>query len=82
GHTDRFVLLNNLANQLSTHFHRRGDDEDLDEGVVLQIETLTLCPVGHSVLPMALNNLAFQLFIRFTHQGIVTNLVQSNVRLI
>ncbi|KAG1764312.1 hypothetical protein EDD22DRAFT_883766 [Suillus occidentalis] len=67
GHTDRFVLLNNLANQLSTRFHRRGNDEDLDEA---------LCPVGHSVLPMALNNLASQLFIRFTHQGIVTNLVQ------
>jgi hypothetical protein len=70
------VLLNNLANQLSTRFHRRGDDEDLDEGVALQIETLALCPVGHSVLPVALNNLASQLFIRFTHQGIVTNLVQ------
>ncbi|KAG2737714.1 hypothetical protein P692DRAFT_20570321 [Suillus brevipes Sb2] len=32
GHTDQFVLLNNLASQLFTRFDHRGDIEDFGRG--------------------------------------------------
>ncbi|KAG1767904.1 CHAT domain-containing protein [Suillus occidentalis] len=42
GHTDRFVLLINLANQLSTRFDHRGNAEDLSQANTLQSEALAL----------------------------------------
>ncbi|KAG2738172.1 hypothetical protein P692DRAFT_20698471, partial [Suillus brevipes Sb2] len=47
GHTDRFVLLNNLADQLSTRFDHRGNAQDLSQVIALQREALASCPVGH-----------------------------------
>ncbi|KAG1832888.1 TPR-like protein [Suillus subalutaceus] len=48
GHTDQSMLLNNLANELSSRFRHRGNDEDLDQAIALQREALALCPVGHT----------------------------------
>jgi hypothetical protein len=59
-HTDRFGLLNNFANQLSS----QGNKEDLDQAMALQREALALCPVGHTDRSSSLNILANQLFSR------------------
>ncbi|KAG2153595.1 CHAT domain-containing protein [Suillus bovinus] len=47
GHTDRSKSLNNFANQLSSRFEHRGNEEDLDEAIALHREALALRPVGH-----------------------------------
>ncbi|KAG1886812.1 CHAT domain-containing protein [Suillus fuscotomentosus] len=68
-HTDRSKSLNNLANQLSSRFDRRGDNEDLDEAIALQREVLALSSVGHTDRSSSLNNLANQLSFCFKHRG-------------
>jgi hypothetical protein len=73
------MSLTNLANQLAIRFQHRGDDEDLDEGVALQTETLALCPVSHIDRPLVLNNLAIQLSIRFNHRGNAEDLDEAIV---
>ncbi|KAG0693125.1 CHAT domain-containing protein [Suillus ampliporus] len=69
GHPDRSSSLNNLANELSTCFSHRGNDQDLDEAIVLHREALALLPVGHPDQSSSLNNLASGLSTRFSHRG-------------
>ncbi|KAG2750941.1 hypothetical protein P692DRAFT_20727666, partial [Suillus brevipes Sb2] len=56
GHTDRLVLLNNLANQLSTRFDHRGNAEDLSQTIALQREALALHSVVHPDWSASLSN--------------------------
>ncbi|KAG1842754.1 CHAT domain-containing protein [Suillus subalutaceus] len=60
GHTDQSMSLYNLANQLSTRFEHRGNDEDLDWAIATGKRWLCT---------QSLNNLAIQLSILFDHQG-------------
>ncbi|KAG1846241.1 hypothetical protein DFJ58DRAFT_730623 [Suillus subalutaceus] len=54
---------------LQTRFERRGHEEDLDQAIAHQRETLALFPVDHPDRSTSLNNLATQLSLRFQHQG-------------
>lgn len=73
------MLLNNLANQLSFHFHHRGNDEDLDQVITLHWEPLALRPVSHTDWYMSLNNLANKLSSHFEHRGKDEDLDQAIV---
>jgi hypothetical protein len=65
GHTGQSVLLDNLANQLSTRFDHRGNAEDLKQAIALQREALAL----HTDYPHPLSNIATHLSTHFDHRG-------------
>ncbi|KAG1767672.1 CHAT domain-containing protein [Suillus occidentalis] len=76
-HACRRQLLGNLDVMLATRFEHRGSDEDLDQAITLQSESLALHPVGHPDRSSSLNNLANQLFTRFGHRGNAKDLDQA-----
>ncbi|TFK17368.1 hypothetical protein FA15DRAFT_661499 [Coprinopsis marcescibilis] len=57
-HPDRSVLLNNLANALSTRFEQKGSFDDLEECIMLFKEVLGLIPPPHPHHSTVLFNLA------------------------
>ncbi|KIK33128.1 hypothetical protein CY34DRAFT_100157, partial [Suillus luteus UH-Slu-Lm8-n1] len=77
GHTDRSILLNNLANRLSARFDHRDNAEDLDQAIALDWEVLALRPVGHTDRSISLNNLAKRLSARFDRRGNPEDLDQA-----
>ncbi|KAG0691935.1 CHAT domain-containing protein [Suillus ampliporus] len=77
GHPDRSSSLSNLANGLSTRFSHRGNDQDLDEAIILQREALALRPVCHPDRSSSLNGLANGLSTRFKHRGNAQDLNES-----
>ncbi|KAG1868584.1 hypothetical protein F4604DRAFT_1927118 [Suillus subluteus] len=62
---------------LHTRFHRRGNEEDLDQAIALQMEALALHPVSHTDQSWFLNDLANQLSSRFEHRGNEEDLDQA-----
>ncbi|KAG1846184.1 CHAT domain-containing protein [Suillus subalutaceus] len=76
-HSNRSKSLNNLANQLSTRFGHRGNDQDLDDAMALHREALTLQPYGHPDRTKSLNNLANQHSLRFEYRGNAEDLDQA-----
>ncbi|KAF7969164.1 hypothetical protein HWV62_28218 [Athelia sp. TMB] len=77
GHSNRSMLLNNLASALGTRFGRVGQIADLEKTISYFHDTLELCPPGHPVRPGTLNNLAAALSTRFRHLGHITDLKQA-----
>ncbi|KAG0706513.1 CHAT domain-containing protein [Suillus ampliporus] len=69
GHSDRSASLNNLAMGLSLRFKHRGNDQDLDEAIMLQREALALRPVSDPDRSMSFGNLGSLLSTRFKHRG-------------
>ncbi|KAG2738274.1 hypothetical protein P692DRAFT_20882755 [Suillus brevipes Sb2] len=74
---DRSSSVGNLAVQLSTRFHHRGNPEDLDQAIALQREALALHPAGHTYRSWSLNHLAAHLSTRFHHRGNPEDLDQA-----
>ncbi|KAG1748294.1 CHAT domain-containing protein [Suillus paluster] len=72
-HDERGQLLCNLGAMLMTRFQRRGNIQDLDEGIAL----LRQVPVGHQNWSASLNNLATQLTIRFEHRGNIKDMDEA-----
>ncbi|KAG2737137.1 hypothetical protein P692DRAFT_201733669, partial [Suillus brevipes Sb2] len=62
-HACRGHLLGNLSIMLVTRFKHRGNAEDMDQAIALQMEVLALHPVGHPDRFKSLNNVALQLSI-------------------
>ncbi|KAG1744588.1 CHAT domain-containing protein [Suillus paluster] len=69
GHPHRFMSINNLAERLSTRFDHQGNDQDLDNAIVLHSEALALHPIDHPDRFMSFNNLARIIYNRFQYRG-------------
>ena len=62
GHLNRPLLLDNLADHLSTRYKQLGATEDLQEAIFLVREALYLRPQGHPHRTASLSSLAMSLF--------------------
>ncbi|KAG2128449.1 CHAT domain-containing protein [Suillus cothurnatus] len=74
GHSNRSMILNNLATSLHDRFQQQGITSELDEAIKLQRAALELLSSHHSNRLMFLNNLAASLHDRFQQQGIMSDL--------
>lgn len=63
------AALVNLSNILATRFDQKGQENDLEESVLLLTEALQLRPLSHSSRAGYLNNLASNLLTRFQKSG-------------
>ena len=68
-HPNRSASLNNLASALLTRFQKEGQQDDLDEAILLHRQTLELQAPFHPKRSSSLNNLASGLCIRFEQKG-------------
>ena len=77
GHPDRAALVHEAVIALLTHYERRGDVGDLNEGVALAREALTLEPSGHPDRSASLIHLALAVGNRYELSGEVVDLNES-----
>ncbi|KAG2153372.1 CHAT domain-containing protein [Suillus clintonianus] len=77
GHPNRSASLISLAATFLTRFRHWGNDQDLDEAIVLEREALALRPVGHPERSLSLNNVATTLTTCFMYRGNVQDIDEA-----